>query len=55
MLPSIKNGFLKMDVYRHVQENNQPLDSAASLTGAELLKLEDPQLYVLPRSQKRIS
>ena len=54
MLESIKPGFLQMDVYRRAQENDHPRDFPAALTDAELLKLEASQLYVLPRSQKRI-
>ena len=54
MLESIKPGVLKKDVYRHAQENKLPLAFLTSLTDTELLKLEAPQLYVLPRSRKRI-
>ena len=55
MLESIEPGFLKKDVYRHAQENNLPLDFITPLTDSELLKLEAPQMYVFPRSRKRIS
>ena len=51
MVESIRPDFLKRHVYRNEQGKNPPLDFPAALTDAELLKLEDSQLYVLPRSR----
>ena len=51
-LESIGPSILRRDIYRHAQENKIPLEFLTPLKGSELLKLEEAQLYDLPRSRK---